>query len=1078
MPSTKVTLHRIALQCSPKRFGRSAVTNSLADLLYSQFVELGRISDLDEALALYRDALELRPQGHPDRLPSLAGLANCLYDRFNLLGTLSDLDEALTLYRDTLGLLPRGHPDRCLSLAGVASCLYDRFNLQGTPSDLDEALAGHRETLELRPQGHPLRPRSMGNIANCLHARFILLGALPDLGEALALYRDSLELLPKGHPHRVLSLAGVASCLYSRFTQLGTLSDLDEALAIHRNTLELRPQGHHERALSLVNIASSLYVRFTQRGTLSDLDEALSLERDALELRPQGHPHRARSLCNIAHCLQSRFTQLGTLSDLDEALAFERDALELRPQGHPDRAISLSNIAGSLHTRFTQLGTLSDLEEALALERGALELRPQGHPQRALSLGNTASYLHSRFTQCGTLSDLDEALAIQRNALELCPPGHSYRSISLGNIADYLHTRFKHLGMLSDLDDALALYRETLELFPPGHPHRALSLINIANSLHARFTQLGGLSDIDEAVALARNALELSPQGHPNRASSIQILARSLHTRFKHSSMHETIDLQETFTLYSQLSDVAQPVSFADLHCARQWIQAAEECEHDTTVLAYQTFLRFSIHHLAALPSLPQHLALLKKLMTSIAVDAFSACVRHGNLANAVELLEQGRGVFWSQLARLRSPLEDVVASGNTGMELAARFTHSASLLRTVLDAPTNAESQHDRACRLSIQLQDVVSDIRKLPGLSRFLQPPLFSDLQIAAAGGSVIIVNASQYGCDALIVVADRDPIHVALPITKAGVCDLSARLRSLTSRAKFGDVTRDILVFLRGLWDDIVSPIVDTLREFCPRGSRIWWCPTAEFSLLPLHAAGSFRKGQPILSDIYISSYAPTLTALIRARQKRSLDPSTERHRFLLVGQAHAPEQNELVSVNAELSTISQCIGSAATLTCIRDQDANIAKVAEELNKNEFVHLACHGIPDRKRPFESGFALGDGLLKVEDIMRYDLQKAQFAYLSACHTTVGDEESPDEVIHLAAAMQFAGFRSVIGTMWAVDDAHTNEITSKFYAHMTDESGCLDHTRAALAVHRTTRSIRSSKIPFDQQILYIHIGA
>ena len=195
-------------------------------------------------------------------------------------------------------------------------------------------------------------------------------------------------------------------------------------------------------------------------------------------------------------------------------------------------------------------------------------------------------------------------------------------------------------------------------------------------------------------------------------------------------------------------------------------------------------------------------------------------------------------------------------------------------------------------------------------------------------------------------------------------------------------------------------------------------------------------------------------------------------------MVVGQAQAPGQCELVSVNTELYNISQRIGSVATLSRVQDQDATMAKVAEELQKNEFVHLACHGIPDPKQPFESGFALGDGLLKVENIMQYDLQNAQFTYLSACHTTVGDEESPDEVIHLAAAMQFAGFRSVIGTMWAVDDGHTNEITSKFYQYMLDESGRLDHTRAALALHRTMNSLQLSKIPLDQRILYIHIGA
>ncbi|KAG1721030.1 hypothetical protein EDB19DRAFT_1590580, partial [Suillus lakei] len=55
-------------------------------------------------------------------------------------------------------------------------------------------------------------------------------------------------------------------------------------------------------------------------------------------------------------------------------------------------------------------------------------------------------------------------------------------------------------------------------------------------------------------------------------------------------------------------------------------------------------------------------------------------------------------------------------------------------------------------------------------------------------------------------------------------------------------------------------------------------------------------------------------------------------------------------------------------------------------------------------------------------------------FAFLSACHTTVGDEKSPDKSIHLAAAMQFSGFRSVIGSMWSVDDSVARQVVSAFY--------------------------------------------
>lgn len=88
-----------------------------------------------------------------------------------------------------------------------------------------------------------------------------------------------------------------------------------------------------------------------------------------------------------------------------------------------------------------------------------------------------------------------------------------------------------------------------------------------------------------------------------------------------------------------------------------------------------------------------------------------------------------------------------------------------------------------------------------------------------------------------------------------------------------------------------------------------------------------------------------------------------------------------------------------------------------------------------------------------------------------------MGDESSPDEVIHLAAAMQFSGFRSVIGSMWSVDDDAAGQIVPAFYDHFVDaESGRLDCKRAAGALHKALKKLRK-KIPFEQQIVIVHIG-
>ncbi|KAH0828771.1 hypothetical protein J3R83DRAFT_3209 [Lanmaoa asiatica] len=483
------------------------------------------------------------------------------------------------------------------------------------------------------------------------------------------------------------------------------------------------------------------------------------------------------------------------------------------------------------------------------------------------------------------------------------------------------------------------------------------------------------------------------------------------------------------------------------------WIRAAEDFQHPTILLAYHTSLHLLTHHLAALPSLPQHLTFLKSLTSSLAVDAFSACLRNHSPADAVELLEQGRGVFWSQLTRLRSPLDDVIASGPAGKELAAEFTRLTVLIRNALDSP--GARQHDLVCNLNVKLEKVVTRIRGLPHLSRFLLPSLFSDLQQAARDGPVIIVSASKYGCDALVVLVDQDPVHIPLSIRRKRVRELSSKLDNLTVHATSVDMTRGLCTILRELWDEYMH--LNHGSGGVPLASSLFFLSTPRVRI---------RKGQCNLADLYISSYTPTLTALIRARRR---DRATKAKHFIAIGQANALGEQELFSVGAELANIGQRIDGLATFTRIEGPDSCIALVSEALRVNDWVHLACHGLPNRTQPFESAFALHDGHFTIERIIRCELQNPQFAYLSACHTTVGDEESPDEVIHLASAMQFAGFRSIIGTMWAVDDGETNKITSVFYEYMKDESG-------SFALNKTMKKVVD--IPLDQRVLYIHLGA
>ena len=76
--------------------------------------------DLDAAIALGREALALRPSGHPDRSSSLIRHAVDLFTRHLKLETVEDVDEVIVFNREVLDLCLQGHPGRSVSLNNLA----------------------------------------------------------------------------------------------------------------------------------------------------------------------------------------------------------------------------------------------------------------------------------------------------------------------------------------------------------------------------------------------------------------------------------------------------------------------------------------------------------------------------------------------------------------------------------------------------------------------------------------------------------------------------------------------------------------------------------------------------------------------------------------------------------------------------------------------------------------------------------------------------------------------------------------------------------------------------------------------
>lgn len=188
--------------------------------------------------------------------------------------------------------------------------------------------------------------------------------------------------------------------------------------------------------------------------------------------------------------------------------------------------------------------------------------------------------------------------------------------------------------------------------------------------------------------------------------------------------------------------------------------------------------------------------------------------------------------------------------------------------------------------------------------------------------------------------------------------------------------------------------------------------------------------------------------------------------------VVGQ---PADESLPSVREEIDRVRQLEDFVDILV---DTEANRDAVLQNMQQHSWVQFACHGHLDAQA-YLSSFELRGGRLTLLALMQAQLPNAEFACLSACHSAAGDRlRTPDETISLAAALQFCGFRSVVGTMWAMADKDGPNLAKHFYEGMFRETGKADVRDSAKTLNRAVREMRNEGAPIDRWIKFVHIGA
>jgi tetratricopeptide (TPR) repeat protein len=717
------------------------------------------------------------------------------------------------------------------------------------------------------------------------------------------------------------------------------------------------------------------------------------------------------------------------------------------------------------------------------------------------SLAGSEEFLSSSEVVRETYSrtDIQQTIEHLENSLSINPPGTERYIECVGYLENWYTSKFRQTNDISDIEEAIKYSRLVLDATRTSYWWRYIRLGSLSNLVLFAFDKTRKISYLEESISISYDILEFKiPQMF--HFNITQRLVPSLLIRER--LLGRIGDRHEAIRLISVVIDNEYGRESDRFKLASEWAIIARSIRHPTTLAAYKTAMSLMERSLSFAPTVStQHtrLVAMGAHCQTMALDYASYQIGLGQFEEAVQTLEQGRALLWSEMRGLRTPVFQLIGEDSSLAKKFADINQELEAL-TVSVTPSGRPEVEDGAYqskdgtdpfgRLIIKQKKLVeerdtliSQIRSRPGLEGFLREPSYTTLRSAASRGPVVIVNHCQWRSDIMIIFHNYLPCSIPTGETFFACTNelrdelVEARKCGLDSK-EYQDALCSVL---KGLYELVGEPVIKRLRFLgVPEQSRIWWCPTSVFCSLPLHAMGPIPSSEGrkrYFSDLYIPSYTPSLSALIESRQANVQMPM--KPSLLLVAQPN----DLLPGVNGEIKVMRRALQGRLSMASLVSGEATPYSVLEGLRGSQFAHFACHGVLEAGKPFDASFKLhGGSRLTLLDIVQSRLPDAEFAFLSCCHAAEITEDSVvDEALHLTAAMQYCGFRSVVGTMWEMADVDGRDLAKHFYKSLFSgqETGVPYYERSAGALRDAIQRLQEKRgITLERWVNFVHYGA
>jgi CHAT domain-containing protein/Tfp pilus assembly protein PilF len=862
--------------------------------------------------------------------------------------------------------------------------------------------------------------------------------ALRDPKRAIESYEASLGGhrtidVPASRARVLLALAG--SVAYSKPAQACGL--LEEALEIYRT------RGDRSREAEVLSRLGTVY------RDLGKWDQAVASLREAIAIyREEGDRYR-RQEGNATSSLASVYQLQGRTQAAFELL---QQALEIHTevQNFGSQAITLNNL-GALYNRCGQWDkAVSCWERCLALSR------QQGFRySEGLCLGNLA-HLYLELGRSRRGKDY------YRAAIPIYREHNDLKQIA---------TAFVNLG---DHQAALDLYEEL------GIPHGvAGSLLNLGLGLSRKGDHRGAIRHLDRALEMFRSLQSdhgvgkclgnLGKQhallGEFKRARDLCEEALAIH-RETRNRRSELLVVQYLAAIHLEQGELDLALEkYRTAHgLTKQFLSSVERAFGEASIQSYV--------EKDAWDAVRGYFEVLEELHR----QSTSEEERQAYLKEALDLLESLRSRVLATAVRSTNIREILSPEGKKHLKSLRGMRRKIAALATAgrKNLPQEPKERQSRLERLAEELEPLEEEIEGLERLLKKTEPRLAA---ILAGRGDVDMAAFSNLVDNELLlyytVVVNRLTVFVweegrdlQLHVLKTSAADIAEQVRKVLGQLCLADspaaptTTEETKRELQRLRRQLFGPFEDRIGS----GRNVLIVPDDICHLFPFETLVS-ADGRYLVEDCTVR-YAPSLGVLAQIRRPRARSASCQIVAYGDPDFGESPAAGETLAAVVSIRggetfaplrhagvELEKVAGLFENALLRRKGEATEARFKSESGRGTVLHVATHGRFARgdgqhgNPLFHSGLAFSgynhgggpeeDGFLTAGEVLNLDLNAVDLAVLSACETGTGEIRVHEGKFGLERAFFASGVRSVLGSLWKVDDAATSRFMEVFYRRL-----------------------------------------